>query len=140
MRIVGGQVTQAPGPRTPLGKVKFAFDNPYSVYLHDTNAPDLFDRTERFLSHGCVRVEQALDLARRLLAGDPDWPEPRIAETVAAGKTLRVDLKRPIPVHIVYDTAWVEADGTVNFRPDVYGRDLTATAALPAPGGNACGG
>lgn len=128
MRIVDGQIRQAPGPLNPLGQVKFVFKNSYSVYLHDTNAKNLFARDVRFLSHGCVRVEQALELARRLLAGDPDWPADRIDAALAAGRTIPVELRQPIPVHLVYDTAWVATDGAVNFREDAYG--LSSSAAL----------
>lgn len=128
MRMVDGQIRQAPGPGNPLGQVKFIFANPFSVYLHDTNQPDLFARPERFLSHGCVRVEQALDLARRLLKDDPDWPEARIGAALDAGKNVRVDLKRPISLHLVYDTAWVDDSGVVNFRKDTYGLDRLVTA------------
>ncbi len=126
MEWVDGLLRQAPGPNNPLGRVKFLFDNPYSVYLHDTSSPRLFERAERFLSHGCVRVADALDLARRLLRGDPDWPAERIEAVVASGRTERVRLSRPLPLHIVYDTAWVEENGIVNFRDDVYGRDRQA--------------
>lgn len=130
MRIVDGQIRQAPGPRNPLGQVKFVFRNSFSVYLHDTNAKDLFARDARFLSHGCVRVNQALDLARRLVAGDAEWPAYRIDAALASGRTTSVDLKRPIPVHLVYDTAWVDTDGAVNFRADVYNLDRPLTAGL----------
>ena len=142
MSMVSGQIRQAPGPGNPLGRVKFLFANPHSVYLHDTSAPELFARPERFLSHGCVRVEQAVDLARRLLRDDPAWPQPRIDAALAAGRNVRVDLARPIPLHLVYDTAWVDDDGTVNFRNDAYGRDSTIAALRTASAvhpGNNCG-
>lgn len=139
MTMVSGQIRQAPGPGNPLGQVKFLFDNPYSVYLHDTSAPELFDRSERFLSHGCVRVEQAVDLARRLLRDDPAWPPAQIDAALAVVKNIRIDLIRPIPLHVVYDTAWVEDDGTVNFRKDVYGL-APAIAAVGTAGGARSGG
>lgn len=132
MRWVDGLLRQAPGPDNPLGRVKFLFDNPYSVYLHDTSAPRLFERAERFLSHGCVRVEDALELARLLLRGDPAWPAGRLEAVVGSGETLRVELPRPMPLYIVYLTAWVEPDGTVNFRDDPYGRDREAASASAA--------
>lgn len=134
MTMVGGQIRQAPGPGNPLGQVKFLFANPYSVYLHDTSAPELFDRSERFLSHGCVRVEQAVDLARRLLRDDPVWPPAQIDAALAVVKNVRIDLVRPIPLHVVYDTTWIEDDGTVNFRKDVYGL-APAIAAVGTAGG-----
>jgi murein L,D-transpeptidase YcbB/YkuD len=127
MHIVGGQIRQDPGPDNPLGKVKFSFPNRYSVYLHDTNHPELFASDKRFRSHGCVRVSGALGLARALLRDDPSWPETRIDEAVAGAANVKVDLLRPIPVHLVYVTAWVDDDGTVQFRDDIYDRDrLTA--------------
>ncbi|SMF48579.1 Putative peptidoglycan binding domain-containing protein [Tistlia consotensis] len=133
MHWVKGQLVQAPGPKNPLGKVKFLFANPYSVYLHDTNNRQLFKRAARFLSHGCVRVAGALDLARLLLRDDPAWPPERIDEVVESGKTVRVELRSPMPLHIVYDTAWVDAAGVVNLRDDVYGRDALI-AQTDAPG------
>jgi murein L,D-transpeptidase YcbB/YkuD len=126
MRLVNGQIRQDPGPDNPLGKVKFLFPNPYSVYLHDTNRPELFTNAERFRSHGCIRVSGALDLARALLRDDPSWPEARIENAIGQTRNIKISPKRPIPVHIVYDTAWVDKAGRVQFRDDVYGRDLIA--------------
>ena len=139
MSIENGQIRQAPGPDNPLGQVKFVFANPYSVYLHDTNAPALFDRPQRFLSHGCIRVEQAVDLARRLLQEDPAWPPSRIDAVLAGSQTERADLSRPIPVHLVYDTAWVDERGVVNFRRDAYGLDPTISALRTATGNKVSG-
>lgn len=110
---------QAPGPANPLGDVKFLFDNPYSVYLHDTQARHLFERSARALSHGCVRVREADDLALQLLKRE-GWTAERYAQTVAGGRTTRITLERPVPVHLVTVTAWVEPDGEVQFRTDPY--------------------
>ena len=143
MRVIEGRIRQDPGPGNPLGVVKFIFANPYDVYLHDTNNRALFDRPNRFLSHGCVRVSHALDLARQLLATDPDWTEQRIDETLASGRAVRVTLARPIALHIVYDTAWVDEAGIVQFRGDVYGLDrkLLAVRTTGADGeSSSCGG
>ncbi|MBK8157467.1 MAG: L,D-transpeptidase family protein [Rhodospirillaceae bacterium] len=123
MRWVDGMIRQAAGPRNPLGKVKFVFPNDESVYLHDTNAPSLFNEAERHLSHGCVRLSNAVELARYLLLKEPGWNEEGLAARLAEIRTERIRLSRPIPVHLVYDTAWVDPDGTVHFRDDVYGRD-----------------
>lgn len=123
MRLVDGVYRQDPGPRNPLGVVKFLFPNRYSVYLHDTNNPDLFERAERFLSHGCVRLSNARELASYLLRDDPAWNDERLERAIAAGKTLTVMLPRPLPIHIIYQTAWVDGTGQVHFRRDVYGRD-----------------
>ncbi|GAB2176971.1 hypothetical protein DLREEDagr8_25290 [Dongia sp. agr-C8] len=131
IRIVGSGLVQDPGPRNPLGAVKFVFDNPYSVYLHDTSAPGLFARAYRFLSHGCVRVSDAAALARALLAPDPQWPEARVESAIAGGANQDVVLRAPIPLHIVYDTAWVMEEGTIQFRDDVYHRDFVPPSSLP---------
>lgn len=136
MHWVNGQIVQNPGPKNPLGKVKFLFANPYSVYLHDTNSPQLFERRDRFLSHGCMRVSEALDLARHLLADDPVWPDTRIEQILHSGGTVQVRLAAPIDLHVVYDTAWVDEGGTVNFRQDVYGRDRFSGAAVAEATGN----
>jgi murein L,D-transpeptidase YcbB/YkuD len=123
MQWVDGQIRQNPGAKNPLGKVKFLFPNPYSVYLHDTNNAGNFERWDRYLSHGCIRVAGALDLAAYLLQDDPQWPPSRIAEVLQSGQVTRVRLAAPIPVHIVYDTAWVDDDGVLQFRPDIYRRE-----------------
>ena len=126
---MNGQIRQDPGPKNPLGKVKFLFPNPYSVYLHDTNSPQLFDRWDRFLSHGCMRIAGALDLAAYLLRDDPAWSPQRIQEVVENGQTMQMRLIEPIALHVIYDTAWVDDAGVVNFRQDVYGRDVDLVAA-----------
>lgn len=123
MRLVDGVYRQDPGPRNPLGVVKFLFPNRYSVYLHDTNNPELFERADRFLSHGCVRLSNARELASYLLKDDPAWSDERLEQAIAAGKTLTVMLTRPLPIHIIYQTAWIDGTGQVHFRKDVYGRD-----------------
>ena len=123
MHWVNGQIRQNPGPKNPLGKVKFLFLNPYSVYLHDTDSPQFFERWDQFLSHGCMRINSALDLAGYLLKDDPLWSLQRIREVANSGQNVQVHLAAPIPLHIVYDTAWVDDAGVANFRSDVYSRD-----------------
>ncbi|HET6224370.1 MAG TPA: L,D-transpeptidase family protein, partial [Dongiaceae bacterium] len=123
IRKVNGLYRQEPGPQNALGRAKFLFDNSYDVYLHDTNSPGLFQRSERHLSHGCVRLPNALELAAYLLRNDPAWPHAKIDEAVARGRNSGAGLIQPLPVHLVYDTAWVDEGGTVQFRNDVYGRD-----------------
>lgn len=124
MYWIGGQIRQRPGPKNPLGKVKFLFPNSYSVYLHDTSNPRFFERWNRFLSHGCMRVALALDLAAYLLKDDPQWPAQKIDEALRLGRTVPVRLAAPIPIHVVYDTTWVDQAGIVQFRPDRYGEDV----------------
>jgi murein L,D-transpeptidase YcbB/YkuD len=132
MTVVDGMIRQRPGAGNPLGQVKFSFDNPYAVYLHDTNRRDLFAKAARHLSHGCVRVSDALTLARVLVGENAGWSDARIDAALANTGTTRVPLDRPIPVHIVYNTAWVAEDGTINLRPDVYNRDGKQIITKPA--------
>jgi len=123
MQEVGGFYRQDPGDDNALGKAKFLFPNPYDVYLHDTNSHRLFQREGRFLSHGCVRIPNAVELAELLLRDDPHWTREKTDEAIDLGKNRSITLKRPLPVHIVYDTAWVDESGAVEFRKDIYGRD-----------------
>ncbi len=138
-RITASEFTEAyrlrqdPGPWNALGQVKFVFPNPYGVFMHDTDARTLFERTSRCFSSGCVRIQNPLDLAERLLSDDPAWNRSGIEEAAGAGEERAVRLRRPVRVFVGYWTAWVDLDGTVNFPPDVYRRDPPALAALPRP-------
>jgi len=116
---------QKPGRGNALGFVKFLFPNQYDVYIHDTPADRLFSRVSRALSHGCVRLEQPEALARYVLRDDPAWDDESILEAMNAGVEKHVRLREPIPVHLVYFTAWVE-NGGLHFQPDVYGYDKAA--------------
>jgi murein L,D-transpeptidase YcbB/YkuD len=130
MRKVGEFYRQDPGPGNALGKAKFLFPNGYDVYLHDTNSPRLFEREVRFLSHGCVRIPNAVELAEQLLLqDDPDWTRERIDAAIGRGKNRSIELATPVPVHLVYDTAWVDESGEVQFRKDIYGRDADLLVA-----------
>ncbi len=124
------RIRQLPGVDNPLGQVKFLFPNEYDVYLHDSPAEHLFSRTERDFSHGCIRLERPLELAEYLLKDNPQWQGNRVREAVASGKQQGVKLPEPIPVHILYFTAWVEDDGTLQFRKDIYGHDAKLATAL----------
>ncbi|HVA35226.1 MAG TPA: L,D-transpeptidase family protein, partial [Stellaceae bacterium] len=128
----GQQLTQRPGPKNALGKIKFELPNRFDVYLHDTPAKALLTRTRRALSHGCVRLQHPRELAQRVMADDPAWTMAAIDAAIATGKTQRLSLPHPIPVSIVYWTAYVDDDGTVEFRNDVYGRDQRLDEALVA--------
>ncbi|KEZ78781.1 L,D-transpeptidase family protein [Salinisphaera hydrothermalis] len=137
--VVAGrlQIRQAGGRGNALGLVKFMFPNPYAVYLHSTPATSLFSRSQRDLSHGCVRVADPVALARFALAGRRDWNTARIQQAMHQGGRQRVNLAQPLPVYLMYWTAFVNADG-VNFRRDIYGRDARLGQALAAaPGGSA---
>jgi murein L,D-transpeptidase YcbB/YkuD len=124
---------QDPGPDNALGRVKLMFPNPYFVFLHDTPSQALFERAERAFSSGCVRVERALELAALVLDEPERWNAQSIAELVAGGKLQNVTLKRRMPVLLVYWTAWVDPEGRVNFRRDLYGQDAKWAEALDAP-------
>lgn len=123
---------QRPGPNNALGQVKFIFPNEHAVYLHDTPARQLFSTTERAFSHGCIRVENPLELAEILLR--PNGRDRKaIDDILASGKTTTVWLAEPLPVLLLYWTANVDPDGVVHFYPDVYGRDPPIAKALDGP-------
>ncbi len=124
------RIRQDPGPLNALGRVKFMFPNRHNVYLHDTPSRELFGRVERAFSSGCIRLERPLELAEYLLAGDPDWPSARIRSVASGAQETTVRLREPVPVHILYWTAFADEEGTVHFRPDVYDRDAPVRRAL----------
>jgi murein L,D-transpeptidase YcbB/YkuD len=119
---------QKPGAGNALGHVKFLMPNPYDVYLHDTPADSLFARQGRALSHGCVRLDQPDALARYVLRDNPEWDEARIQAAMQQEDERHVALKAPLPVFIVYFTAWPRADGGIDSWPDVYGYDAKQIA------------
>ena len=123
------QVRQIPGPRNALGRVKIELPNRFDVYLHDTPDRSAFARPSRDLSHGCVRVEQILPLASYALSGDTVSVE-RITVAIDTGETQHLPLKKLLPVYFLYWTAFTSRDGTVQFRPDIYGRDRRLIAAM----------
>ncbi|WP_439883056.1 L,D-transpeptidase family protein [Pontibacter sp. MBLB2868] len=117
------RVRQKPGRENSLGMIKFLFPNEYAVYLHDTPADALFSQTERDFSHGCVRVEKPVELAKYLLQDMPEWDENRIRQTMTGGDETWVTLPKRVQVYLVYFTSWVDDDGNLNFREDLYGHD-----------------
>jgi murein L,D-transpeptidase YcbB/YkuD len=123
-------VRQKPGPKNALGQVKFMFPNRFNVYLHDTPNRGLFDKTFRSFSHGCVRVHKPIDLAATVLKRNQGWDRARIDAVLAGGKRTVVNLQQPLPVHIVYSTAWVAEDASVRFAVDFYHRDEKLYQAL----------
>ena len=135
----GFAVKQDPGPENSIGHVKFMCPNQFAVYLHDTPAASLFTATQRDYSHGCVRVERPLELARYLLRGKPDWDSTRIAAAFDTLKNKVVKLPEPVPVHLLYWTTWVDDRGVAQFRRDVYAVDsllsdaFSRARSLPAP-------
>ena len=123
-----GRYRQLPGPGNSLGRVKFLFPNHYNVYLHDTPAQALFNRVERDFSHGCVRVDDPDALARYVLRDQPEWDAEKIAAAMQSGTEQAVKLKSPLPIYLVYFTAWEEG-GALKTVPDVYGLDRRHDAA-----------
>ena len=124
-----GRLVQRPGPANALGRLKFDFPSPFGIYLHDTPNRAAFARPQRALSHGCVRLEKPRELAQALLVAQ-GWTLATIDAAIDAGTTRRVAVQAPIPLYLVYRTAFVDAAGNLNFRPDVYAWDAKLLAAL----------
>jgi len=123
-------VRQNPGPENALGRVKFMFPNEFNVYIHDTPTRGLFAKEERALSSGCVRVERPFDLAVKLLADMPEWTDERISKAMNRDTELRVNLKTPIDVVLIYLTAWTDGNNRFHNRKDIYKRDKMVLNAL----------
>jgi murein L,D-transpeptidase YcbB/YkuD len=119
----GERLQQKAGDKSSLGRVKFEFDNRFGVYLHDTPVKAAFDRASRLVSHGCVRLEKPRDLAAALLGDQPAWTPQAIDAAIDAGDTKRVAIDRPVGVFLFYWTAFVGADGRMNFLSDPYDWD-----------------
>lgn len=124
------RLRQLPGPGNALGVIKLEMPNQFDVYLHDTPARRLFARAERSLSHGCIRVEEILALASFALTGDTTKASEEIRKAIASGTTRHLGTARSLSVYLLYWTAIANADGVVEFRPDIYGRDTRLSAAL----------
>lgn len=128
MEIIGGTaslpvVRQNPGASNALGRVKFIFPNSYSIYMHDTPSQGAFALEKRAFSHGCIRLSRPRELAEYLLRGEPEWTDEAIRRAMFSGRETTVRLKEKRPVMIGYFTAWVDGEGNLNFRDDVYGLD-----------------
>ena len=124
------RLRQRPGATNALGLVKFAFPNRYNVYLHDTPNDSAFHQASRDLSHGCVRVEKPLELAEWVLKGQSEWTREKIDAAMHAGTEKHVKLAKPIPVYLIYQTAWVDDDGQLKFLDDLYGHDAAQLSLL----------
>jgi murein L,D-transpeptidase YcbB/YkuD len=126
----GVRYRQPPGPSNALGRVKLVMPNRHAIYLHDTNARNLFNRQARAFSHGCIRTEDAVGFAETLLEGT-EWNRPKIDQTIASGKATQANMAAPVPVYIVYFTvaSTSDAPGIVSYK-DMYGRDGKVVAAL----------
>ena len=117
------KLRQDPGPKNPLGRIKFIFPNIHDVYLHDTPERNLFYKASRGFSSGCIRIEKPYDLALYLLRGDREWSRQKLNTVIRSGEMTTVHLPKPVPVHLLYWTAWADEDGMVQFREDIYERD-----------------
>lgn len=135
MEVIGEEdgvpeIRQLPGEKNSLGKVKFLFPNSYNIYFHDTPAKSLFEKNKRAYSHGCIRLSEPEKLAEYLLKDDPSWDSFKIQEAMNAGKERFVKLKEPVTVFITYYTAWVDENGKLNFRDDIYSHDEKIEAKM----------
>ncbi len=118
-----GIIRQKPGKKNPLGQLKFMFPNIYAIYLHDSPSKSLFQSEYRALSHGCINMDKAKELALLLLKNDPEWPIERIENTLKENQETKCILKKKIPIYIGYFTAWVNDSGEIGFYNDIYERD-----------------
>ena len=128
MEIIGEEdgipeIRQLPGEKNSLGKVKFLFPNSYNIYFHDTPAKSLFEKNRRAYSHGCIRLSEPEKMAQYLLQNNPSWDEMKISEAMNSEKEQYVKVKDPVEVFITYYTAWVDDNGKLNFRDDIYDHD-----------------
>jgi L,D-transpeptidase YcbB len=123
-------IRQAPGPSNAMGRIKFMFPNKYNVYIHDTPNHDLFGRTERNLSSGCVRINDPIDLANILIREDDEWDPNKLNSLLEDGKESVLNLSRPVKVHLLYFTAVADEFGDVSFRKDIYKRDSRLVTEL----------
>ena len=126
----GGNVRQKPGPWNSLGQVKILFPNSHSIYFHDTPSKHLFGETKRDFSHGCIRLSDPKKFAMYLLQDDMNWTENKIDSAMQSGKEQYVTLKKTLPVFITYFTSWVDRQGQLNFREDIYDRDSNLAELL----------
>jgi len=123
-KMNGYKIVQPPSDKNALGKIKFLFPNHFAVYMHDTPAKGKFLERRRNFSHGCVRLAQPEELLKTILSRDKAMSEARAFKILASDEKSHVALKHKIPVHIVYLTAWIDTNGRVNYRDDVYGYDI----------------
>jgi murein L,D-transpeptidase YcbB/YkuD len=121
---------QDPGPKNPLGQIKFMFPNKFNIYLHDTPSKDAFSKSVRSFSSGCIRIENPIELAEFLLREDPGWTPKKIRVALEKNAEKTIRLSKPIPVHLLYLTVWIDDKGVAHFRKDIYGRDKRLDDAL----------
>lgn len=124
------EIRQKPGGENALGKVKFLFPNSFNIYFHDTPSKSLFAKDKRAFSHGCIRLSDPARMANYLLRNQGEWTETKIDEAMNSGEEKFVKLKESVPVLIAYYTAWVDEEGQLNFREDIYGHDAQLTKKM----------
>lgn len=122
-RLPNGSIRQKPGPFNSLGQVKFLFPNSYNIYLHDTPIKNLFDEPKRNFSHGCIRVNRPAEIASFLLKDQAEWTRDAIDSAMNASKEKYVKVQRPVKIFITYFTAWIDKEGNLQLRDDIYGHD-----------------
>jgi murein L,D-transpeptidase YcbB/YkuD len=121
---------QEPGPLNALGHIKFMLPNKFDVYLHDTPAKRLFSESVRTFSHGCIRIEKPLELAEYVMKDAPGWTQEKLLAAIKKGAEQAILTPHPLDVHFLYLTAWVDEEGVLQFRNDVYKRDKQLDEAL----------
>lgn len=136
MEIVGNKdaevprIRQKPGKGNALGRVKFLFPNRYDIYFHDTYNEEVFKKENRAVSHGCIRLQDPEKLANYLLKDDKSWTPEKIHTAMQGDKEQYVKVSPPVPVWITYYTAWVNDNGQMEYRPDLYGHDSETAQML----------
>ena len=123
MEWSNGIIRQRPGPTNSLGRIKFIIPNQYAVFMHDTPIKSLFEKRVRMFSHGCIRLNDAKKLALYLMQHDKRWDSAKLENAIIENMEKRIEVKAPIPVYISYLTAWVDDDGVLQLRDDIYGRN-----------------
>jgi murein L,D-transpeptidase YcbB/YkuD len=114
---------QLPGKKNALGKIKFLFPNKFSVYMHDTPAKSLFKRNKRAFSHGCIRLHKPRELLKTFSTFNSNLDFKKAQETLKGKEKTFITLKEKVPVDVIYLTAWVDYNGKLQFRNDIYGYD-----------------
>jgi murein L,D-transpeptidase YcbB/YkuD len=130
MEWYDGRLRQRPGDDNALGRVKFMFPNIFNIYLHDTPSKQLFEMEKRTFSHGCIRIAEPIKMVKFLLRDDASWNEQKIIDEMFSDKERVIKLKKGIPVYVIYLTSFIDEKGKLNFRDDVYGRDMPLNELL----------
>lgn len=132
-----GNITmmQSPGTTNPLGRVRVIMPNAYNIYMHDTNTPSYFGRSNRNLSSGCIRVSEPVKLADFILKNKANWTQENTDKMISRGRMADIMVDTPLPVYIMYQTVWQGENGRIVFGPDVYGEDSALARQLRAIGG-----